>query len=46
MSCNAISSKDPGCFRARNNNIDVPYGGIVDVYVKTANQTSFSKLLF
>lgn len=46
MSCNAISSKDPGCFRARNNNLDVPYGGIVDVYVKTANQTSFGKLLF
>lgn len=46
MSCNAISSKDPGCFRARNNNLDVPYGGIVDVYVKTANQTSFSQLLF
>lgn len=46
MSCNAISSKDPGCFRARNNNLDIPYGGIVDVYVKTANQTSFSQLLF
>lgn len=46
MSCNAISSKDPGCFRSRDNNLDVPYGGIVDVYVKTANQTSFGKLMF
>lgn len=46
MSCNALGSKDPGCFRARANNLGVPYGGVVDIYVKTANQATAAQLYF
>ena len=38
ISCSALGSAEPGCFRSRYNNLAVPYGGAVDVYVKTANQ--------
>lgn len=40
ISCKAIGSADAGCFRARYNNLAVPRGGVVDVYVKTQNQPS------
>ena len=40
ISCRAIGSADAGCFRSRYNNLDIPAGGIVDVYVKTQNQAS------
>lgn len=40
ISCKAIGSADAGCFRSRYNNLAVPRGGVVDVYVKTQNQPS------
>ena len=40
ISCKAIGSADAGCFRARYNNLAIPRGGVVDVYVKTQNQPS------
>ena len=44
--CSAIGSSQPGCFRSRHNNLDIPVGGAVDVYVKTANQISSTILTF
>lgn len=45
ISCNASGSAQPGCFRDRYNNLALPSGGAVDVYVKTANQNSVTQLL-
>ena len=38
ISCSALGSQQPGCFRSRYNNLAIPYGGAVDIYVKTSNQ--------
>lgn len=38
ISCSALGSADPGCFRSRYNNLAIPQGGAVDIYAKTANQ--------
>ena len=38
ISCGACSSGEPGCFSDRYNNLAIPSGGAVDVYVKSCNQ--------
>ena len=38
LGCGATSSTQAGCFRSRYNNMAIPMGGAVDVYIKTANQ--------
>lgn len=44
VSCNAIGSQQPGCFRSRYNNLAIPYGSAVDIYVKTSNQNAVKQL--
>lgn len=46
ISCGAASSTQAGCFRSRYNNLALPAGGAVDVYVKTANQAVVVQLPF
>ena len=45
ISCKSQGSNQAGCFRARYNNLDIPVGGIVDTYVKTQNQASYTDLI-
>lgn len=44
ISCSALGSDDPGCFRSRYNNLALPQGGAVDIYAKTANQGVVAQL--
>lgn len=44
INCSVLSSNQPGNFRSRNNNMAIATGGMVDVYVKTANQSSFKQV--
>ena len=44
LSCNALGSAEPGCFRSRQNSVALPMGGLIDIYVKTQNQNSVEEL--
>lgn len=46
LSCKALGSNAAGCFRARQNNLDIPMAGVVDVYVKTQKQASIKQLYY
>lgn len=46
ISCGAASSNQAGCFRSRYNNMALPMGGAIDVYIKTTNQASIIQLPF
>lgn len=46
LSCKALGSNAAGCFRARQNSLDIPIAGVVDVYVKTQKQASIKQLYY
>lgn len=44
LSCCALGSGQPGCFRSSYNDLAVPIGGAVDIYVKTQNQNQIRQV--
>lgn len=44
LSCHTLLGSQYSCFRSRYNNLDLPYGGVVDTYIKTANQLKLSQI--
>lgn len=44
ISCNALDSSSPGCFRSRLNNNLIALPGVVDLYVKVYNQALIQQL--
>ena len=44
ISCGAVGSGSPGCFRSRYNNLAIPMGGMIDIYVKTCNQNNVAQI--